>query len=361
MNKQAHELDKRMQSASLVVEPYYQRNSIFDLTDKARNRDGAMYFAYALKGAMAKRGFDLQTDDLHSPHESEVSIYAEMPKLRSLFPRADRRSRSHVILFESELIRPDNWDPSNHKKFANVFTWHDVLVGSRSKGADAQPKFIKSNFAFKLPRKPDSTEFRHRKLITLIAGNKSVDHPLELYSARRQFIKWAEREIPEDFDYYGVGWERSYLSGGFIHKVLRKLNLLRFLPESPSRCYRGKVGDKLTVLAKFKYSLCFENAREIPGYITEKIFDSLIAGCVPVYWGAPNISDHIPPNCYIDYRQFLKSPHSLSALNEFLNGIDEAKWNLYQTAIANFLQSPAVKPFSADEWAEMIASHVVKN
>ena len=36
-------------------------------------------------------------------------------------------------------------------------------------------------------------------------------------------------------------------------------------------------------------------AREIPGYITEKIFDCFLARSVPVYWGPGNIADHVPP------------------------------------------------------------------
>ncbi|WP_226896450.1 glycosyltransferase family 10 domain-containing protein [Poseidonibacter ostreae] len=42
----------------------------------------------------------------------------------------------------------------------------------------------------------------------------------------------------------------------------------------------------------------------MPGYITEKIFDSFFAGCVPVYLGADNITEHIPKECFIDKREF---------------------------------------------------------
>mgnify|MGYP001807767688 CR=1 FL=1 len=29
-------------------------------------------------------------------------------------------------------------------------------------------------------------------------------------------------------------------------------------------------------------------------YVSEKVYDGLIAGCVPIYWGAANIDDFIP-------------------------------------------------------------------
>jgi len=45
------------------------------------------------------------------------------------------------------------------------------------------------------------------------------------------------------------------------------------------------VGHKKPIMEQYKFSIYHENARNIPGYITEKIFDSFFAGCVPVYWG----------------------------------------------------------------------------
>jgi len=43
------------------------------------------------------------------------------------------------------------------------------------------------------------------------------------------------------------------------------------------------------------------------GYVTEKIFDCLYAGTIPLYWGAPDIEVLIPPETYIDVRRFSSS------------------------------------------------------
>lgn len=61
--------------------------------------------------------------------------------------------------------------------------------------------------------------------------------------------------------------------------------------------------DKLEILSKHKFNLCFENGR-YPGYITEKIIDCFVAGTVPVYLGAQDIADYIPPYLFIDASQF---------------------------------------------------------
>lgn len=351
-----------MKKASYVIEPYYQKNACFDLSDKVKNRDGAMYFAWALRNALAKRGYDLQTDDIHSPHDSEIAIYADMPRYSAPLPRPENRSKSYLIAFESELILKSNWLPENQQRFHTVFTWHDELIAKNASTKDPRAtKFVKSNFTFKLPKGPLPKPFSERKLITLISGNKAVRHPLELYSARRDFIRWAEAHIPSDFEYYGIGWEWFYLRGGFFHKVLRKLGLLKYMPKSPSRCYRGKVVDKFPVLEGYRFSLCFENGRDIPGYITEKIFDSMIAGCVPVYWGANNIADHIPADCFIDYRQFASRPNPHRELVDYLRAMPESRWQEYQNAIRSYFNSEKAKAFDADAWAEMVASHVTSN
>lgn len=48
---------------------------------------------------------------------------------------------------------------------------------------------------------------------------------------------------------------------------------------------RGKFeDDKIAYLCQFKFNLCPENSNN-KGYVTEKIFEAIKAGCVPIYWG----------------------------------------------------------------------------
>jgi hypothetical protein len=50
--------------------------------------------------------------------------------------------------------------------------------------------------------------------------------------------------------------------------------------------------------------LAFENAREVD-YVTEKFFEPLLFGAVPVYLGAPNVAEFAPgEHCYIDASAF---------------------------------------------------------
>jgi len=57
--------------------------------------------------------------------------------------------------------------------------------------------------------------------------------------------------------------------------------------------------DKIEALKRYKFSLAFENSNE-EDYVTEKFFQSLVAGAIPVVVGAPNIQDYAPaPNAII--------------------------------------------------------------
>lgn len=59
-------------------------------------------------------------------------------------------------------------------------------------------------------------------------------------------------------------------------------------------------------------------------YVTEKVYDGLVAGCVPVYLGAPNIGDYIPDsNAIVDYAK-LGSPEALKQELERLASDQEA-------------------------------------
>lgn len=43
--------------------------------------------------------------------------------------------------------------------------------------------------------------------------------------------------------------------------------------------------NKIAYLRQFKFNICPENTNAV-GYVTEKLFESIDAGCVPIYWGA---------------------------------------------------------------------------
>jgi hypothetical protein len=75
---------------------------------------------------------------------------------------------------------------------------------------------------------------------------------------------------------------------------------------------------KIALISRYKFTLAFENT-VTPDYVTEKLYEPLIAGSVPVYRGAPNVADFAPaPRCFIDAADFA-GPAELAAYLDHLD------------------------------------------
>lgn len=69
---------------------------------------------------------------------------------------------------------------------------------------------------------------------------------------------------------------------------------------------RGVDSDEITyhdiavdMYRPYKFVIAGENTRK-EGYVSEKIVSAMLAGCIPIYWGAPDIRRHFNPASFID-------------------------------------------------------------
>ena len=60
---------------------------------------------------------------------------------------------------------------------------------------------------------------------------------------------------------------------------------------------------KSVVARDYKYMLCFENDL-YPGYVTEKLLEAYLSGCVPLYWGDLGVDENINRDSFINLRNF---------------------------------------------------------
>jgi len=84
-------------------------------------------------------------------------------------------------------------------------------------------------------------------------------------------------------------------------------------------------GDTIQKMSEYKFNICFENA-EHTAYISEKLPNALKAGCVPVYWGCPNIDKYFNKDRFIWIKE-----NSDAAICQMLAAMvliseDENKW-----------------------------------
>jgi hypothetical protein len=125
----------------------------------------------------------------------------------------------------------------------------------------------------------------------------------------------------------------------------------------PFPSYAGEVPDKELIYRQTKFAYCYENVANLPDYISEKIFDCFFGGCVPVYWGASTISQHIPSTCFIDRRDFKNT----AEVHRFLMNIDEIEYTKYQESIRDFLSSSKAMEFDTTSYVSTIISKILKD
>ena len=160
--------------------------------------------------------------------------------------------------------------------------------------------------------------------IVIINGNKISFIPGELYSLRREAIHRLE-----NLDFFGSAWNLS-TSLKIKHAIANLLIAIKgkYVPTvSGARFFfrkfsewKGAPLDKKTVLSQYKYCLVIENSLE---FLTEKLFDALFAGCIPIYVG-PNLSEFpIPEGLY-----FQASPKLESIIESLDNAclVDHSSW-----------------------------------
>lgn len=176
----------------------------------------------------------------------------------------------------------------------------------------------------------DNIDFAEKKLACMFAGNKYAFGEHEQYSIRRKIVAYFEKYDPDDFDLYGIGWDDSH----------RKLKV-----------YRGSVDDKLEISSHYKFAFCLENERFVKANISEKIFDAMIAGTVPIYEGIEDIEDFVPKNCFIRYSNF----NSIEDCVKYLKSMTEDEYMQYKKNIEQYILSEETRSkFSAKNMRDQI-------
>jgi len=75
--------------------------------------------------------------------------------------------------------------------------------------------------------------------------------------------------------------------------------------------YRNNIGgpvpggtqNKIAFMRPYKFNIAFENS-SLPGYTTEKIYEAMVARCLPLYWGNPLIAEEFNPRSFLNRADF---------------------------------------------------------
>ncbi|MEA3284102.1 MAG: glycosyltransferase family 10 [Synergistota bacterium] len=337
-----------------IVTPKRFFNPSGDVEVGGISLDGLLSVMYGLKDRLAECGIDLVHYSEVVPDKADGYIFFDYQSdVLNRIKRSNFGGALFLYVMESELVSPDNWMESKHSDFDVVFTW-DMRELPRLK----KPKYVRYFWPNDFSRRLPPLSFSERKkLCVMVATNKWKRRPKELYTARFEAIRWFMKKHPDDFDLYGYDWHYSFPSRivEFFRNCLRSVAGKKTRPLDVSSVYRGPAGDKRKTLSEYRFCICYENGEDMPGYITEKIFDCFVSGVVPVYLGWEDVSRSIPEDSFVDMRRF----ESYEELYRFLGAIDEDSFEGYLAAARRFLDSEEGRKFDFRGTVSIIAEEIL--
>jgi hypothetical protein len=327
-----------------IIYRSYKNNVLFK--EGAGENNGEFFLPYRkLRQEFLRNEVELNTADVNAGKKVAFELYINCC-------RQAPKARAYVYLYENPLIRLMNRNRRMLDRYNKWFTWDGELLDDDRAVRLFYPNQLE-------PADYKDPQERPLFLVLVTTNNAIKDYdPREQFGARVEIIKWYEQYAPNDFHLFGRGWDcPAALSGrwGQIYNQARKIIARVFPVTSPFATWRGPVASKNELLTRTRFSLAYENSRDLPGYITEKLFDCFRAGCVPVYVGPKEIHDYVPADCFIDGRKFATT----AALHAHLLTIDDAAYRGYQERIRAYLLSAGAKLFSQDHFAEVIVREIL--
>ena len=250
--------------------------------------------------------------------------------------KSSHKSRLILIVTEPKVVVPQGHNVNFIKNFSYVFTFNDDLIASHDnvyKFNLPQPLRIRSEF---IP-------LDQRKDMVLVGANKPShrNRQSSLHNIKIQLIRNLESSKVQ-IDIFGPEWKQAKK-----YPKIKKLLFWRYRYYN-FKSLRGYTNNKLQEVANYKFSLVLENSEQ-NGYISEKIFEAMFSYAVPIYYGAPNIENYVPIECFIHARKFDNN-------DQLINYVK----NLTLQEIENYIQN-AQKFLSSDEFLPFLATTNANN
>jgi hypothetical protein len=314
-----------LKACFITHELAYQANRLFSPEEAPQ--------LYELREEMLAHGIECATVDVCLPEQADYFVVNRLDLVfGQVIGAITKNPSARLILFaweEPVVCGLHEEDILTRLDVDRVFCWRDDLTDRRN--------FIKINIPQSQSEWPgaDRLKFGERKLIVAIDGFKSSRHPNECYSLRRKTLSGLV-ESGIDVDLYGRGWAECR------DKTLRGI-------------WRGQVDSKYAVQSNYRFTLCIQNSKDYPGDVCEKIFDAFKTGSIPIYHGAPNISQHVPANCFVDLRAF-KGPDELAA---FITAFSEDEYQRMREAASRFMQNGFREKFTGRAVAGIVANELL--
>ncbi|MHC1589221.1 MAG: glycosyltransferase family 10 domain-containing protein [Methermicoccaceae archaeon] len=336
------------------IDPFsdaYLGNELFGY-DKLLNRDGCLSTWQYLREYCRERDINLNTVDL-LPDDKDTSddIYVSFNHKRSMREIPFLGSMGLSFLrddaleghFKSKLLfqfEPPVVHPHVYRNLDHLTSLYDgVFLVCKVDNPRCHYFHHHQSREDIIPEYWENTD---RGFLAMVLSNKKPHRfrgVKELYSERLKIARFFAKT--GDIDLYGFGWDKRPHFPYWLYK------------SALQRVHRGAVESKYPVLSRYNFAICFENCI-MRGYITDRLFDCFFAGTIPVYWGAPDIEDYVPKECFIDMRDF----KTYAKLREFLKSLTRSEIESYRENAREYLHSERFKPYTREHFAKMFVDAI---
>ena len=176
------------------------------------------------------------------------------------------------------------------KDFDNYLEYFDYVY-STYKVNSKYHKTINSYIFKEIPIYKSSSYISDFKDASIICSNLHTFKKSN-YRFRRHLINTLSSIDQINFEWYGKGWDICSPQYNFKNKIKYFKSSFFSYPKLNNNAiskYKGILNSK-TILTSFKFNLSVENFSWPKGFFSEKFFEPLIYGCIPIYLGP-----EIPP------------------------------------------------------------------
>ena len=327
--------------ASLAISKYFHGNRIFD---SGSSRDNCNERFIELRNLLNEQGIDLSTEDINPLDESsKIHIHLDADK-KKLKQSKDAGSHSILVISESPIICKANQDKKARALADKIFTWETNAIESHASWLGCGCSFER------VPKEINLENTKMKRDLCIIIGNKKSKEDKELYTLRNKAIEYFQGSSIS-FDLYGMGWQQRAFDG--LLRPLNKLEIAQKWNYRQPESYRGTIKSKYKTLQNYRFCLAFENASSNNGYVSEKIFDAMFNGCVPIYAGAEDIEDTIPKNVFINANHL-----QFEEVREIIQTMTKEDYRKYIQAINQYKSVFMNSTFYFKHWARKIADHI---
>jgi hypothetical protein len=258
-----------------------------------------------------------------------------------------------LIRLEPVAIHPLQYKKSIERKFGLIIDPGGIIKSNLQSSFigwpykvnlnPSSPKVDDPKFDFALKNAIESNFFdynnwdKRKNKLVLIAANKVSATSNSNYKLRRLIAK---QMSSKEIDIYGGLWDSTIRTKVF-HRLSVGLYSIRigYFPNlsalygSLFTKYRNTLGEprnKHSIIQQYKYSLVIENSSD---YCSEKIFDAILNGSIPIYIGPKSTKIFLPNNL------FYSSNGSVDGIRVILNSIQRKTANDMLDSMRSFLQS----------------------